>query len=54
MERSYISKADISHAVKTYLELYGKQNFIAYSQKTATDVYPEPDESSPHPPIRFL
>jgi len=42
------------HIVKTFLELYRKQNFIVCSQKTASEVYPEPDKPSPHPPIRFL
>lgn len=49
---SYLDKW-VAQLVKKFSTLYRTWKFISISQQPATGPYPEPEESSPHPPTFF-
>jgi hypothetical protein len=54
MELSPSRQANSCPATKKLLAFYETESLLPCSQESAAGLYPEPDESSPHPPIPFL
>jgi hypothetical protein len=49
--RDQFEKIIVYHVKNPPPSFYLNRRFITCSQKLATGPYPEPDESSPHPPV---
>jgi hypothetical protein len=49
-----LEKLIVSQLVKNSLSFIGPKDSVAYSQETAINLYPEPDDSGPHTPALYL
>jgi hypothetical protein len=49
-----LEKLTVPHLVKKFPAFYGTLNLITTFTTAATCPYPEPEESSPRPPIPFI